>query len=115
MIKTKRVYEKPERNDGVRILVERLWPRGIKKEDLKMNDWLKDLGASKELRKWYGHNPEKWKEFKKRYFKELKTKPEQLSYIRDAAKQRNITFLYSAKDTKHNNAVALKEYLDKKL
>ena len=113
MIKTKRIYEKNERNDGKRFLVERLWPRGLKKEDLKMDDWFKDLGASKQLRKWYGHDPDKWKEFKKRYFRELKTKSELVKQIKDASNKGNVTLLFSAKDTEHNNAVALMEYLDK--
>jgi uncharacterized protein YeaO (DUF488 family) len=113
MIKVKRVYEPAERDDGMRFLIERLWPRGIKKKDLKADAWLKELGASNELRKWFGHDPSKWKQFQKRYFAELKTKPELLKQIKDASRHENVTLLFSAKDTEHNNAVALKTYLQK--
>lgn len=115
MIKTKRVYDTPEKDDGTRFLIEHLWPRGVKKADLKMEDRFKDHGASKELRKWYGHDPEKWKNFEKRYFRELKTKSELVKQPKDASHKGNVTLLFSAKDTAHNNAVVLKDYLNKKL
>lgn len=115
MIKTKRVYEKTAKSDGTRFLVERLWPRGIKKENLKMKTWLKDVSPSPELRKWFSHDPEKWTEFKKRYRAELKSNPEAWKPILEAAKDGDVTLLYSASDTEHNSALLLKEFLEKKL
>lgn len=115
MIKTKRVYEKTEKSDGTRFLVERLWPRGIKKENLKMKAWLKDVSPSPELRKWFSHDPEKWTEFKKRYRAELKSNSEAWKPILDAAKHGDVTLLYSASDTEHNSALLLKEFLEKHL
>lgn len=115
MLKIKRVYEKAESSDGVRFLVERLWPRGIKKEALKMKAWLKDAAPSTDLRNWFGHDPLKWGEFQKRYQAELKAKPEAWAPILQAAKQGDVTLLYSAHDTGHNNAFALKKFLEKKL
>ena len=112
MIKTKRVYEPTEPDDGSRFLVERLWPRGIKKEDLQMDAWLKELAPSDRLRRWFGHDPAKWQEFRRRYFAELKTK-DVSKQIRSAARQGNVTLLYSARDKEHNNALALKSYLEK--
>jgi uncharacterized protein YeaO (DUF488 family) len=115
MLKTKRVYESAKKVDGVRFLVERLWPRGIKKEELKMKAWLKDVAPSPELRKWFAHDPEKWKEFQKRYRAELKSKPEAWKPILEAAKDGNVTLLYSARDMEHNSALLLKEFLEKKM
>jgi uncharacterized protein YeaO (DUF488 family) len=115
VIKTKRVYEKTAKSDGTRFLVERLWPRGIKKENLKMKTWLKDVSPSPELRKWFSHDPEKWTEFKKRYRAELKSNPEAWKPILEAAKDGDVTLLYSASDTEHNSALLLKEFLVKKL
>jgi uncharacterized protein YeaO (DUF488 family) len=112
MIKVKRVYEPTEPDDGSRFLVERLWPRGIKKEDLQMDAWLKELAPSDRLRRWFGHDPAKWQEFRRRYFAELKTK-DACKQIRSAARHGNITLLYSAHDKEHNNALALKSYLEK--
>jgi uncharacterized protein YeaO (DUF488 family) len=112
VLKTKRVYEGANRTDGVRFLVERLWPRGIKKENLKMKAWLKDVAPSPELRKWFAHDPEKWAEFKKRYRAELKSNPEAWKPILDAAKQGDVTLLYSARDTEHNSALLLKKFLE---
>jgi uncharacterized protein YeaO (DUF488 family) len=113
MIRTRRVYDPPEPGDGTRFLVERLWPRGMKKEELPMDGWLKGVAPSAELRRWFGHDPAKWDEFRRRYFAELESKPEIWQPIREAARQGNVTLLYSARDTEHNNAVALKEYLEK--
>lgn len=113
MIKTKRVYDKAEKNDGTRFLVERLWPRGIKKENLKMKAWLKDVSPSPELRKWFSHDPEKWTEFKKRYRAELKSQPEAWQPVLEAVKKGDVTLLYSARDTEHNSALLLKEFLEK--
>ncbi len=112
MLKIKRVYEDPKRGDGVRFLVERLWPRGFKKEELKMKAWLKDVAPSQELRKWYSHDVTKWTEFQKRYRKELQNHPEAWQPILEAAKAGNVSLLYSAKDTEHNSALVLKEFLE---
>ncbi len=114
MIKVKRVYEPSEAGDGTRFLVERLWPRGMKKESLHMEAWLKDVAPSDSLRRWFGHDPEKWNEFQDRYFAELDSKPDSVKPIAEAAHGGNVTLLYSAQDTEHNNAVALKEYLSKR-
>jgi uncharacterized protein YeaO (DUF488 family) len=114
MIQLKRVYEEPEAHDGVRFLIERLWPRGIRKADLVMNGWEKEAGPSDELRKWFSHDPEKWTEFQHRYFAELDTRPEAWTRILEAAQRGTVTLLYSSHDTEHNNAVALKRYLEAK-
>jgi uncharacterized protein YeaO (DUF488 family) len=111
-IKVKRVYEKvSKKNDGYRILIDRLWPRGLKKEDAHIDLWLKEIAPSTELRTWFKHEPAKWPEFKKRYFKELANKQALLNVIRENARAHPITLLYGAKDEAHNNAVALQEYL----
>jgi uncharacterized protein YeaO (DUF488 family) len=115
MIKLKRVYEDEAPDDGVRYLVERLWPRGVSKASLHIDGWLKDAAPSTELRKWFSHDPEKWPEFRKRYFAELDRAPEDWASIRDAAQQGAVTLLYSSHDTGHNNAVALKDYIEQKL
>lgn len=112
MIRTRRVYDPPEPGDGTRFLVERLWPRGMKKEELPLDGWLKDAAPSDELRRWFSHDPAKWDEFRRRYDAELEGKPDVLQPLREAARQGNVTLLYSARDTEHNNAVALKEYLE---
>jgi uncharacterized protein YeaO (DUF488 family) len=115
MIKLKRVYEEEASNDGVRYLIERLWPRGVKKESLHIDGWLKDAGPSTELRKWFSHDPAKWQEFRRRYFAELNGVPDAWVPIRDAARRGTVTLLYSSHDTEHNNAVALKEYIERKM
>ncbi len=112
MIKTKRIYESTSPENGKRMLVDRLWPRGIKKDKAKIDDWIKDIAPSNELRKWFSHDPSKWKEFKKRYKKELTGKTLMLDRIRNEAKTGTITLLYAAKDEEHNNAVVLKELLE---
>ena len=111
MLKIKRVYEEAEAGDGVRFLVERLWPRGIKKEKLKMKAWLKDAAPSPSLRKWYSHDIARWEEFRQRYRKELENNPEAWMPILDAVQEGNVTLLYSARDTEHNSARVLKEFL----
>jgi uncharacterized protein YeaO (DUF488 family) len=111
-IQLKRAYDKPSSGDGYRILIDRIWPRGISKDELKIDEWLKDIAPSTDLRKWFGHEPVKWDDFKKRYFKELKQKKELTKKITEKMKNHNITFIYSAKDREHNNAVALKEYIE---
>ncbi len=115
MIQTKRVYEPPSRSDGRRFLVERLWPRGLKKEDLDAEAWLKDVAPSTELRKWFNHDPNKWDEFKKRYKAELDAAPQAWEPLLDAARHGTVTLLYSAHDTEHNNAIVLQEYLENEL
>ena len=112
MLALKRVYDKTAPEDGVRFLVERLWPRGIKKTDLRLEDWLKDVAPSTALRRWFAHDPKKWIEFQKRYSAELDSHPEACEQIRSAARHGLVTLLYSSHDTEHNNAVALKEYLN---
>ena len=111
-IKLKRVYEKPEDTDGVRILVERLWPRGLSKEKAKVDIWLKDAAPSTDLRKWFSHDPEKWEEFRKRYYSELENKHDVVKQLIDLKEKENITFVYASKEENHNNAVALKEYAE---
>jgi len=115
MLKVKRVYEAVERSDGTRFLVERLWPRGMKKEDLKMEAWLKEAAPSNDLRRWFGHDPPKWIDFQKRYRAELAGNPNAWKPILEAAKQGNVTLLYSARDMDHNNALVLKAFLEKRL
>jgi uncharacterized protein YeaO (DUF488 family) len=115
MIKLKRVYEEEAPDDGVRYLVERLWPRGIKKESLRIDAWLKDAGPSSELRKWFNHDPEKWKQFRREYFAELEGAADAWAPIREAARLGTVTLLYSSHDTVHNNAVALKQYIERKI
>ena len=109
----KRAYDKPQSDDGFRILVDRVWPRGVRKEDLKLDLWLKDAAPSTELRKWFGHDPARWKKFEKKYFHELDHNPAVLEPIREAAHKHAVTLVYGARDTEHNNAVALAEYLQK--
>lgn len=115
MLKIKRVYEDAKRSDGTRFLVERLWPRGIKKEDLKMKAWLKDVAPSPDLRKWFAHDPDKWTEFQRRYRAELKANPDAWKPIREAAERGDVTLLYSARDTEHNSALLLKSFLEKQM
>ncbi len=111
MLALKRVYDKAAPEDGVRFLVERLWPRGIKKTDLRLDAWLKDVAPSAALRRWFSHDPKKWTEFQKRYFAELDSHSEAYAPIRTAARHGRVTLVYSSHDTEHNNAVALEEYL----
>ena len=115
MIKIKRVYEGVEKSDGIRFFVERLWPRGIKKEDLKMKAWLKDVAPSSDLRKWFAHDPSKWPEFQTRYRAELESNPEAWQPILEAAKHGDVTLLYSARDPEHNSALLLKGFLEEQL
>ena len=114
MIQIKRVYESQAKQDGVRFLVERLWPRGIKKEDLQTNGWCKNLAPSDGLRRWFSHDPDKWKEFQRRYLAELDSNPAACQPLLDAATQGNITLLYSARDTEHNSAIVLKSHLEER-
>jgi len=112
MIEIKRIYDEPERSDGFRVLMDRLWPRGLRKDQVKVDVWMKEIAPSNELRKWFGHEPEKWAEFKRRYFKELDSKKDLVDSIRDKSKKGKIVLLYGAKEERFNNAVALKEYIE---
>lgn len=111
-IRLKRIYEPAAPEDGSRILVDRLWPRGVSKEAAHIDLWLKELAPSDALREWFGHDPEKWPEFRVRYFRELKSREESLGVLREKAKEGIVTLLFGAADTAHNNAVALKEFLE---
>ncbi len=112
--RTKRIYDDPARDDGYRVLVDRLWARGLKKEDAKLDEWLKEVAPSNELRKWFHHETRAWEDFRKRYFAELDQKPDLVGKLRELATGRTVTLLYSGKDTERNNAVALQEYLEQK-
>lgn len=111
MIRLKRIYDPASEEDGVRILVDRLWPRGIKKTDAKIDEWLKDIAPSAELRKWFSHDISKWQEFRARYLHELKSRPEIIKKLGTEAGNNNITLLFAAKNAEHNSAVVLKELL----
>lgn len=115
MIHLKRAYAEPSDQDGTRILVERLWPRGLSKEKAAVDVWLKELSPSTELRKWYNHIPERWPEFQTRYWSELDTHGDLLKLLKYYTVTSNITFVYAASDEERNSAVALKEYLEKKM
>ena len=108
----KRAYEEPEDDDGVRVLVDRVWPRGVSKEELRLDAWMKEIAPSTELRRWFGHDPEKWAEFKRRYFRELDGRRELVEELLERVRAGRVTLVYAASDERHNNAVALKEYLE---
>ena len=112
MIKLKRAYEKPAGDDGSRILVERLWPRGLTKERAAVDLWLKEVAPSPGLRKWFGHDPSRWEQFQKRYWKELEETREAVRLLKQKAKQGTVTLVYAARDEEHNSALALKRFLD---
>jgi uncharacterized protein YeaO (DUF488 family) len=112
MIKVKRVYEQPSKTDGLRVLVDRLWPRGLSKQQAAVELWLKDLAPSAELRKWFNHDPEKWKPFQSRYRKELSENQPALQLLKKESKERPVTLLFGARDEEHNQAVVLKKILD---
>jgi uncharacterized protein YeaO (DUF488 family) len=115
LIKTKRVYDKPDKDDGFRILVDRIWPRGLKKNDIRIDSWQKDIAPSTSLRKWFNHDQRKWNKFKSRYYMELNDKQELMeSFLKETKEEGTITLLYSSKEEKYNNAMALKEFLDNK-
>lgn len=113
-IRLKRVYDQPAKSDGYRVLVDRLWPRGLKKSEAQIDEWLKRIAPSTGLRKSFGHDPARWTEFKRRYWAELDENREQIEKLVHEARKRRVTFLFSAKDTEHNNALALKEYIERK-
>jgi uncharacterized protein YeaO (DUF488 family) len=114
MIKIKRAYDKISPDDGERILIDRLWPRGLTKTRAQIDEWIKDIAPSNELRKWFAHDLSKWHEFNKRYTEELKSRTNLVELLIEKAKNGNITLLFSAKDTEHNNAVVLSEFMRKK-
>jgi len=113
-LQIKRAYEPASPQDGTRILVDRLWPRGLTKTEAKIDLWWKDVAPSAELRKWFGHDPAKWQEFRSRYQAELQGEPEWLSSIREKAKQGVVTLVYAAKDQEHNHAIVLREQLERR-
>jgi uncharacterized protein YeaO (DUF488 family) len=114
MIKIKRIYDEAAPDDGVRLLVDRLWPRGLSKEKAAVDHWLKEIAPSDELRRWFGHDPEKWQEFRERYRRELEAQAPLLKEISQQARKETVTLVYAAHDEEHNNAVVLKELLAKK-
>jgi uncharacterized protein YeaO (DUF488 family) len=111
MIKIKRIYEEAKKGDGKRVLVDRLWPRGVSKERADLDLWMKDIAPTTELRKWFGHDPKKWIEFKKRYKQELRKNKESVEEIKKISRGKTLTLLYGAKDEEHNEAVVLKDFL----
>lgn len=111
-IKVKRVYEEPDDSDGYRILVDRLWPRGIKKENAKLDEWIKDIAPSNELRKWFAHKPELYPEFREKYLLELEVQQDTISRLKSIAQSKNLTLVYGAKDTEHNQAIVILELLN---
>ena len=110
-IQTRRIYDPPTARDGTRMLVDGLWPRGISKQQARLDGWLRTLAPSKELREWFAHDPSRWEDFKERYFAELDAKHEALSALAETSRGGRLTLLFAARDPVHNNAVALREYL----
>ncbi len=113
MIKIKRIYDPASPDDGKRIYIDRLWPRGMKKEEVKIDEWLKEISPSDDLRKWFGHDPSKYAEFERRYKKELEKNSEILERIKKEGKRKTVTLLFSAKDEEHNHATVMREILSK--
>jgi uncharacterized protein YeaO (DUF488 family) len=113
-LRTKRIYDAPSANDGVRILVDRLWPRGLSKEQARIDYWLKEIAPSGQLRKWYNHDDSRWDEFKRRYFDELMVLDEPVMQLRVLASEHTVTLLYSTRSEVHNNAIALAEFIHRK-
>ena len=111
-ISLKSAYAEPEPGDGLRILVDRLWPRGLSRERMRLDAWLKELAPSHELRRWFGHDPEKWEEFRRRYFSELAAREELVAELAGKISASRVTLLFAARDQQHNNAVALRDYLE---
>ena len=112
MIKLKRIYDRPAKSDGMRVLVERLWPRGLTKEKATVDWWIKDIAPSPELRKWYGHDPQKWPEFQRRYRAELRVKKDLIQALRDKIRRGRVTFVFAAKDQRRNSALVLKRIVE---
>jgi uncharacterized protein YeaO (DUF488 family) len=114
-IRLKRAYETPAVGDGARVLVDRLWPRGLARERVQLDAWLKEIAPSTELRKWFGHDPKRWPEFKRRYFEELDGRDQALQELLSMVRAGHVTLLYGARDEQHNHALALREYLERLL
>jgi uncharacterized protein YeaO (DUF488 family) len=114
MIHLKRVYEKPSSKDGVRVLVEWLWPRGLTRERADVDLWLKDVAPSPELRKWFGHDPARWTQFQQRYQQELRHKQDAIQLLKQKGKEGTVTLVYAARDEEHNGALVLKRFLDRR-
>ncbi len=112
-LKVKRIYELSAASDGYRVLVDRVWPRGLSKQDVEIDLWLRDIAPSTELRQWFGHQPRRWDAFRRRYFDELDEMPETVAVLRDKLRNDDVTLVYSARDEAHNQAVALRDYLAK--
>lgn len=112
MFQKKRIYEEPYEEDGYRVLVDRLWPRGVSKEQAQLDEWLKEIAPSPELREWFNHDPDRFDEFRQRYENELREKDEPVKHLIEQANQQTVTLLYAAKDETHNHAVVLKEFLE---
>ncbi len=110
-VRLKRAYEPPAADDGTRVLVDRLWPRGVKKETAAIDHWVKELAPSTDLRKWFGHDPERWEEFRLRYAAEIRAHPQELERLRELARQGPVTLVYAARDELHNDAVVLRDVL----
>ena len=113
MIKLKRVYDRAAADDGVRILVDRLWPRGVTKADAHVDRWLKDVAPSPALRIWFGHDPARWNEFRRKYLAELKQRTDEVAELRDLVADEPVTFVYAAKDTRHTHALVLKDFVER--
>ncbi|NLO05919.1 MAG: DUF488 domain-containing protein [candidate division WS1 bacterium] len=113
MIKLKRAYDAPSPQDGRRVLVDRIWPRGVSRDSAEIDEWMKEIAPSDDLRKWFGHDPALWDEFRARYFAELDEEPELVAQLREWADGHALTLVYGARDTEHNNALALKQYLQR--
>lgn len=113
-IRLKRAYEEPSEGDGARVLVDRIWPRGVSREEAQVALWLREVAPSDGLRRWFGHDPERWEQFRERYWKELGER-EEVGVLEGLARQGGVTLVFGAKDEEHNNAVALKEYLERRL
>lgn len=114
-IRLKRAYDEPAPDDGCRVLVDRIWPRGIARKEARLDDWLKDIAPSSELRRWFGHDPEKWSEFVEKYFRELDRQDELVEKLAKHAGNGRLTLIFAARDREHNNAAALKRYLEERI
>jgi len=114
-IRVKRVYDPAGPEDGLRCLVDRLWPRGLRREEANIDLWVREVAPSDELRRWFGHDPARWEEFQRRYAAELDSRPEAWRDLLETARKNTVTLLYGARDTEHNNAVVLKAYLEARL
>jgi uncharacterized protein YeaO (DUF488 family) len=114
MIRTKRIYEPADDDDGFRVLIDRMWPRGVSKADGRIDEWLQEVAPSASLRKWFKHDPAKWVQFKQRYWTELADQAEAIALLDEMRRTKGVTLLYAARDEEHNNAVALREYLERR-